>query len=198
MSWGINGDVTWTPAKRITARAGAFSNWIDDLIDIDLAGGTSSGGVVDYAYRNIGRARTVGVQLGLGYRISDRFRADVAYDHLFTRDDIADAPLVGRPAHTVTVALQATTVWSIDLSARFRVASDAFLSADARTPGYENLDLRIAHPLWRKAQAYAGVLNVTDVHQDPGRAGDMRPLIGRVFYLGLRAELPWEEEEERK
>jgi outer membrane receptor for ferrienterochelin and colicins len=195
-SWGLNADATFTPNKRITARISAFVNWIDDLIDIDLARGKPSRGVVDYAYRNIGGARTMGAQASFGYRTS-RFRADLAYDYLYTRDEVADAPLPGRPPHTLTAALQATTVWKIDVTARFRVASDAFLTVDARTPGYESLDLRVSRPLWPRAEIYGGILNLTDVHQDEGRAGDLRPVIGRVLYAGIRGELPWEEEESK-
>lgn len=191
-SWGVNGDVTWTPAAETSIRAGGFMNWVEDLIDVNVGGGTSSGSVVDYGYSNFGRARTFGAQLAANQRVG-RFRADVAYDYLWTRDDVNDRPLGGRPPHTVTASLQARLVAKVDATARWRASTDAFVSLDTRSPSYQTLDLRLGREVWPRSQAYAGVLNVTDAHQDPGRIGDLRPPLGRVFYVGLRAELPWEE-----
>jgi outer membrane receptor for ferrienterochelin and colicins len=193
-SWGVNGDVTWRPARAYTLRAGGFMNWVDDMIDLDLAGGVANGAVVDYRYVNFGRARTFGAQIMGSTRFGDRLRADVSYDYLWTRDDLNDRPLGGRPPHTVTASLRATLAWKLEANARWRLSTPAFVSAETRSPGYQTIDLRLARELWAKAQAYLGVLNVTDVHQLPGRVGDLRPPLGRVFYVGIRAELPWEEE----
>src|SRR5690606_36777747 len=75
-SCGVNGDVTLKPGEDLTLRAGAFANWIEDLIDIGGepvgagalppgAAGECSGssGVDVYRYANIGEARTSGVEL---------------------------------------------------------------------------------------------------------------------------------------
>ena len=192
-SWGINGDVTWRSTRETTLRAGAFMNWVDNLIEIDLASGTASGAVVDYRYQNVGKARTFGVDLAGTARVG-RFRADLAYDYLFTRDDVTDQPLGGRPAHTLTASISASLPWKLEAYARWRASSDAFVSTELRAPGYQTIDLRLMREVWPKSQAYVGVLNLTDVHQEPGRVADMRPPLGRAFYAGLRAELPWEEE----
>ncbi len=193
-SWGTNADVTLQPTRSWRLRAGAFMNWVDDLIDLDLAGGSGSGGVVDYRYKNFGKARTVGGQLDGSWELGPRLRAELAYDYLWTRDDLNDRPLGGRPPHTVTASLRATPFWKVEGYARFRVVTDAFVSAESRSPGYATLDLRIGREIWPKSQAYAGVLNLLDVRQDPGRVGDFRPPLGRVLYVGFRAEFPWEEE----
>ena len=47
--------------------------------------------------------------------------------------------------------------------------------------------------LWPHSQAYVGALNLLDVKQDPGRLGDTRPPLGRILYIGLRADFPWED-----
>lgn len=193
-SWGVNGDVTWRPARAYTLRAGGFMNWVDDLIDLDLEGGVANGAVVDYRYVNFGRARTFGAEVTGSARLGDRLRADVSYDYLWTRDDMNDRPLGGRPPHTLTAALRATLGWKLEADARWRVSTPAFVSAETRSPGYQTIDLRLARELWARSRAYLGVLNVTDVHQLPGRVGDLRPPLGRVYYVGIRAELPWEEE----
>src|SRR6185295_5256642 len=38
-SWGVNADATVTPSKTIMVRGSVFANWVDDLIDLDLAHG---------------------------------------------------------------------------------------------------------------------------------------------------------------
>ena len=193
-SWGVNGDASWLLADGATLRTGAFMNWVDNLIDVDLAGGSTSGTVVDYRYKNFGKARTFGVQLSGTVRLGERFRSELAYDYLWTRDDLNDRPLGGRPPHTLTASLHAMVFGKLELYARWRASTDAFVSTDLRAPGYQTIDVRIARALWPRSQAYLGVLNLTDVHQDPGRVGDLRPPMGRVFHAGIRAELPGDDE----
>lgn len=193
-SWGVNGDVTWRPTRAYDLRAGTFMNWVDDLIDVDLASGHANGAVVDYRYTNFGRARTFGAQLSGTARLGSRLRADVSYDYLWTRDDVHDRPLTGRPPHTLTAAVRANLPWKIEANARWRVSTSAFVSDETRSPAYQTVDLRIGREIWPRSQGYVGVINLTDVHQDPGRVGDLRPPLGRVFYVGVRAEFPWEEE----
>lgn len=193
-SWGTNADVTYQRSKDARVRAGVFMNWVEDLIDLDLAGGSAGSSSVDYRYKNFGRARTFGGQVDGFVHLGQRFRAELAYDYLWTRDDLNDRPLGGRPPHTLTASLRASPFWKLEGYARFRAVTSAFVSSETRSPGYSVIDLRLGRELWPKSQAYVGVLNLLDVHQEPGRVGDLRPPLGRVFYIGLRAELPWEEE----
>ncbi|MET0792903.1 MAG: TonB-dependent receptor [Polyangiaceae bacterium] len=186
-SWGINGDVAWNPVSALGIRAGAFLNLVDDLIDIDLAQGSRSGTVVSYKYKNFERVRTAGGNLATNVRVGDRLRADAAYDYLWTRDLLNNEPVSGRPAHTVTASVRLALPSKFELYARTRVVSDAYVSDNTRSPAYETVDVRLSRELWPRASAYAGVLNLFDVHQDPGRAGDLRPPLGRVLYVGLRS-----------
>jgi outer membrane receptor for ferrienterochelin and colicins len=193
-SWGANGDVTLYPTRQVILRGGAFMNWVRDLIDVDLAGGSASGAVVDYRYQNFGKARTIGAQISGSFRVGERFRAQLGYDYLFTRNDIADRPLGGRPPHTLTTSVHSELLWGIAVDMRWRTSTDVFVSETLRGPGYTTVDLRLAREVWPRSQAYAGVINVTDVHQAPGRVGDLRPPLGRMVYIGLRADWPGEEE----
>jgi len=192
-SWGVNGDVAFRPATFITLRAGGFANWVRDLIDVDLASGMSTGTVVTYTYANFQRVRTAGGNLGLTLLSEDRFRADLGYDYLWTRDELSGEPLSGRPPHTLTASFRWSLPWRLELSARARSVSDAFVDTTTRTPGYQTIDGRLAFRVWPSTQAYAGVLNLLDVHQEPGRVGDLRPPLGRVLYVGLSAGLPSEQ-----
>jgi len=195
-SWGVNGDVTWTPEDRFTFRVGAFANWIEDLIDVDeLTPIDSSGGVDTYAYRNIGRARTTGVDVSLTARATSWLRAELGYAYLWTRDDTAERPLEGRPPHTVQAALRAELPFALELVLRYRAVTDAFLDEGLRSPPFDTLDARLSRPLWPSSQVYVGVKNAFDVQKDAARLGDHRPIEGRTIYLGVVAELPWEENE---
>ena len=205
-SWGTNGDVTFTPSKALSLRVGGFGNVIDQLIDIDLANGTPMGQVTTYSYKNFANATTIGLEARATFRLNDRFRAEIGWDHLYTRtpeptpeDPHREVPLAGRPDNTVTCAITWSLPWKLELYGRWRAVSDAFLSDDPRTgvvtraPGFTTVDVRVARALWPKAQAFVGMLNALDVHLDPGRVGDLRPPLGRIIYAGLRAEAPWEE-----
>jgi outer membrane receptor for ferrienterochelin and colicins len=191
-SWGVNADATWLPTPAITARLGGFGNWVDHLIDVDLGTASSADGVTEYRYVNYGRARTFGAQTDLAYRLGDGLKSELSYAYLWTRDDRNDRPLTGRPAHTVTASLRATLLAKLDINVRWRVNSDAYLTETSRAPGYTTFDVRLARPLFGDAasgnalEAYAGVQNLLDAHQEAGRVGDTRPPLGRVFYAGVR------------
>jgi outer membrane receptor for ferrienterochelin and colicins len=190
-SWGASVDLAVPLGGAVTARGSAFGNEITDLIDVDVAHGTLlAGGVTSYRYRNLGRARTAGGQLALAARPAAGLRVELAYDYLYTRDLDGDRPLGGRPPHTLTASVVAPLPARVEAVARLRVASDSFVDVGQRSPGYSQLDLRFSRPLWPGSSGYVGALNLLDVHQDPGRPGDLRPLQGRTLYLGLTAELP--------
>lgn len=194
-SWGGSVDASYTITSDITTRAAVFGNAISDMIDIDVANGVPMpGGVVSYKYRNLGRARTAGGQLAIAMRANSVLRTELSYDYLYTRDLESDRPLGGRPPHIVTASLLAKLPLQIEGVARFRFASDAFVDTTTRSPGYSSIDARLSRPLWRRASGYVGALNLFDVRQEPGRVGDLRPIQGRTFYLGLTAEFPTEDD----
>jgi outer membrane receptor for ferrienterochelin and colicins len=188
----VNGDVTVTPARQLTVRAGAFVNWVQDLIDIDANPTPGSGGVDEYTYRNVGRARTFGAEIDAAWRVTSRLRVEAGYAYLWTRDDTHERPLEGRPPHTVTSSIQARLPLDFELTLRYRVVTDAFLDDALRAPGFQAVDARIARELWPRSQIYAGVLNALGAQKDPARLGDQRPIEGRTIYLGASAHFPWE------
>lgn len=193
-SWGVNGDVSFTPKRRLTLRLGGFVNWIEQLIDIDIDPTLSAGGIADYMYRNIGEARTAGFQADAAWRVSPSLRVEAGYAYLWTRDDTNQRPLEGRPPHTLYTSALVTLPWSLELYARWRGVTDAFIDETVRSPGFSQLDLRLARALWPRAQVYAGATNILDVQKDPSRLGDQRPITGRTIYIGLRSEYPWGDE----
>jgi len=192
-SWGLNADVTVSPDSRMTFRGSAYANWVDDLIDLDLANGTNEGGVASYSYANFGRARTAGGQVDAAFRPAPFLRAESSYAYTWTRDDVNERPLPGRPPHAVTTSLRIEPGWKMEIYVRARIVTDAFLDEAMRAPGYETFDARVARTLWPRSQVYVGALNLTDVRQEPGRVGDTRSPLGRILYVGLRADFPWED-----
>lgn len=191
-SWGANADATWNIDPRITARVGGFANWVQNLIDLDVANGVNRGNVSEYSYANFGRARTLGAQVDVGISPTERIRFDASYAYLHTRDVENDTPLSGRPPHTVTSSMRVILPAKFELYGRHRVVFPAPLADGGTSPGYQTVDLRLGRALWQDAQLYVGVLNLLDAHQEPGRVGDLRPTQGRVLYAGVTARFPWE------
>jgi outer membrane receptor for ferrienterochelin and colicins len=192
-SWGVNADATLTPSKTSMVRGSVFTNWVEDLIDLDLGHGVFDGGVATYSYTNFGRARTAGGQIDTRFKPTRWLTAESSYAYTWTRDDVNDQPLPGRPPHSVTSSLRLEPGWKLEMYVRARVVTSSFLDVDTRSPGYQTVDVRMGRTLWPHSQAYVGALNLLDVKQDPGRIGDTRPPLGRILYIGLRADFPWEE-----
>jgi outer membrane receptor for ferrienterochelin and colicins len=190
-SWGLQGDVGWKLHRFVELRANGFANWVDDLIDLELAE-TSSGltGVDDYTYVNVGAARTSGAGASIRARAHEYLRAEAGYAYLFTRDETIDRPLPGRPPHTFLVSAFTQTPIGLSLYARFRAVLDAYLEDTLRAPAFATLDVRVAQKTWPGGEAYAGVLDLLGAQKDPERAGDQRPAEGRTFYLGISSEFP--------
>jgi len=151
------------------------------------------GNVSEYTYTNFGRARTLGGQVDLMVAPNERFRFDSSYAYLHTRNEEGGGPLGGRPPHTVTNSIRVMLPAKLELYGRHRVVFPAALAEGGKTPGYQTVDLRLGRTLWPDSQAYIGVLNLLDAHQEPGRVGDLRPTQGRVLYAGLMARFPWED-----
>jgi len=193
-SWGINGDVSASPDRSTLIRLGGYMNWVTDLIDIDTASGVTTNNVSSYTYKNFGNARTAGATFDVGMKLGQIFYADAGYAYLWTRDIDNDRPLGTQPPHTVTTSFRATIPKGLELYFRYRVVTDAFVDETRRAPGFMTADIRVSKTLWPKTQAYFGVLNSFDIRQEPGRIGDFRPPLGRLMYVGLRGELPSEEE----
>lgn len=193
-SWGVNGDVTVRADPRMVFRGIAYANWVDDLIDLDLGNGQNQGGVTSYRYTNFGRARTAGAEVDATFKPAPFLRAESSYAYTWTRDDVNDQPLPARPPHAVTLSARVEPGWKLEFYVRSRIVTNSFLDADTRAPGYQTVDLRAGRTLWPKSQAYVGALNVLDVKQDPNRVGDTRSPLGRILYIGIKADFPWEDD----
>jgi len=192
-SWGVNADLSSRPNSWLFLRAGAFANWIDQLIATRLAPTQPDPFVLDYVYVNIASATTAGADVFVRARRHGLGSFEGSYAYLWTRDRTENTPLPNRPQHTVTLALEAPITSGITARARYRWVSSAFFEQALRSPGFALLDVRLAYALPRELEAYVGFLNGLDERREPGRLADTRPSLGRTFYIGVRGELTDEE-----
>lgn len=199
-SWGVNGDVRFRPQRGWLMRLGGFANWVENLIDTDLAEAQPGTGVQDFAYVNRGRARTAGAQIDSAWRHDNQLRTEVGYAYLWTRDDSTGRPLPNRPAHTVLsslfwqlpVAEPFDGVGGPELMLRWRGVSQAEISRELDAPPFMTLDARLSQRVLPELQLYVGALNLLGAQRDPRRVGDQRPIPGRILYLGLVTAYPTE------
>jgi len=192
-SWGIGANAEVTPSRGVRLRGSVFANWVEDLIDLQLApDAAGTAGVETYSYKNVGAARTMGVSIDAGVRANAWLRAEVGWAYVFTRDETLDRPLPGRPPHTVQASGVANLPYGIDAVVRARFVTEAFIDDTLRAPGFGTLDVRIAKTIYGKIRAYVGALNLLGAQKDPRRPGDARPVEGRTFYAGASADFPWE------
>ena len=76
------------PTKTMMFRGSVFHNWVDNLIDLDLANGTVNNAVTSYSYTNFGRARTAGGQVDARLKPAPWLTAESSYAYTWTRDDV--------------------------------------------------------------------------------------------------------------
>lgn len=189
-SWGVTAEVSVDGPQRLAVRLGAFANWIDGLIDVvPLASAVD--GVTTYRYRNVGRARTAGGQLDVTWPLRSFARVELGYAFLHTRA-ATGAPLPSRPPHTLRASVRWLLPREIEVVVRLRVVASAWVDVDQHSPPFSILDGRIEKRVDGTWTVHGGVLDALDVRPAPGRAGDQRPVDGRVFYLGVTADLPGE------
>jgi outer membrane receptor for ferrienterochelin and colicins len=194
-SWGVSGDVTVRPSQLWRVRAGAFGNWVKNLISFEPAPVQTDPNVTDYYYVNVASARTFGGDASLRVDpIAGILRADAAYAYLFTRDDTTGEALPNRPPHTVTLSASARLSRKFEANARFRYVATTFVTSGLETPGYGLLDARVGYSPLPAVQFYVGGLNLLDVERDPELVGDARPTLGATLYAGVRGDLAFDDE----
>jgi outer membrane receptor for ferrienterochelin and colicins len=195
-SWGVTGDVTARGA-RWRLRAGGFYNTVKDLITIDFAPEQPIAGVIDYVYRNVERAHTLGGDLGARFKVASIVSLEAGYAYLWTRDLDTGEALPHRPAHSFTGgALLEHGKLSANL--RYKLVSSAYAGriddVARESPGFGLLDTRVAYRFMRPVEVFAGVLNLTNARRHGVDVTDTRPLVGRQFFFGLSGELDAEPE----
>jgi outer membrane receptor for ferrienterochelin and colicins len=183
-SWGVNADAVWSLTADLRVQVSAFHNWVNDLIDTAFVG-QGTAGIDDFSYVNVGRARTFGSDVGLTWLLGRRFRSQVAYSYLFTKNEDQGTPLASRPHHTWLSTFTYEPVKGAALTFRQRTVSRAWVSAGVFSPAFNTSDVLFSRRFNPYLEAHAGVLNLLDIKQEPLQLGDQRSVTGRMFVVGL-------------
>ena len=190
-TWGLNVGAEFKPIEVLDLRVNFFHNRLRNLIQTVFDPTQSSGSVAIYAYDNVGRATTRGIEFGLSAQLGDRLAVNGGYTYLRARDQDALRDLPGRPRH----ALRVRTKWTTPGQGRIEVKwhRDSAVWADAegtlRSPAGEEWDLNAEQPLWGSFALRLGIENLLDNRRDLDHPGDLRSLRGRAVRGGLRVQL---------
>jgi len=143
-------------------------------------------------YENVSKARATGVEVELGARVSERFRAQAAYSYVkATNRAVGDAnfgkDLARRPRHAVTVSADwKTPLAGLELGGDIRMVSGSFDDAGnfTRLDGYATGTVRANVPVNDRFELFGRIENVTD-EQYQTAAG--YATAGRSAFAGVRA-----------
>jgi outer membrane receptor for ferrienterochelin and colicins len=179
-STNLSAGAEWAKGP-VYLRAQSFYNDFRDFIETRLV--SDSSGVSIYTYGNISRGFTRGVELEGGL-VRGGFRAEGGYGFLQARDTGADAPLLGRAAHSGRLTLENP------LALGFRGALTGIFTG--RTPvsrgqagtverdGFLRFDLRLSRPVPGGMALTVGAKNLFDA-----RPASWPGFAGRHLYLGM-------------
>jgi hypothetical protein len=78
---------------------------------------------------------------------------------------------------------------------RARTVSSSWVADSVTSPAYLKADVSLTKRFAPYLELYARVLNLLDEKEDPTALGDQRPVIGRLFAIGLTAHYEASEDE---
>lgn len=173
----------WDAAPRLVLETSVFRNDIKDLIQYDFT---------TQANRNVGRARTQGVELVVRGALGPRLFTRASYTYLDATDRDRDRALLRRPHQraSMTVGGSLASGASAELTALFvgrRADVDAQTFARVTDPSYVRLDLAATSPRFLLGlSAFARVTNLLgrDIVEVAGF-----PSPGRRFLVGLGLDM---------
>ncbi|MCE2449672.1 MAG: TonB-dependent receptor [Candidatus Latescibacteria bacterium] len=182
-TWGLNVGAEFAPMEALDLRVNYFHNRLRNLIQ------TVS--VAIYAYDNVGRATTRGIEFGLSAQLGDRLAVNGGYTYLRARDQDSQRDLPGRPRHALRVRAKWTTPGQGRIEVKWHRDSAVWADAEGtlRSPAGEEWDLNAEQPLWGSFALRLGIENLLDNRRDLDHPGDLRSLRGRAVRGGLRVQL---------
>lgn len=184
-SWSASGGVEWTPASAVVASAELYSNEIDDLIELALAGHTPAGFSI-YSPRNLSSVAVQGFEVALRTITgAGAFSAGYAYLDAHSRD--SGTQLSRRSRHSG----QLRGMWTVDspvgarLDAGVRIVGEAPIAGigGISTEVQERLasvDAQLAVELWAGLALSLGADNLLDA-----RPEGWQSLLERRFRAGV-------------
>ncbi|MEP7133169.1 MAG: TonB-dependent receptor, partial [Acidobacteriota bacterium] len=164
---------------RGSAEVSLFWNEFRDLIVYDFA---------SFQDRNVGRARTRGIEGALRQQVAPAVAVDLGYTYLDARDLTAADTLIRRPRHRGSVSLVLTPLAGLSIAPRAtfvgrRRDQSATTGSSLENPSYVRYDLFVRYA-WGRLSPFARIENATDRRYDEV-AG--YPAARRRFAAGLEA-----------
>ena len=187
-SWGLNLGFEYRLAAKLGVRVNFFHNRLRDLIQTVFDPEQSTGALAIYAYDNIGRATTRGVEVGITNWHMGRLVLNAGYTYLQAREQNAQHDLPGRPRHALRLRAMLAAVQNGRLELRLRRDSPVWADFDARfrSPTGNEIDINYEQPLLRFLVFKCGVENVSNDRRSLEQPGDLRSLRGRAIRSELR------------
>jgi outer membrane receptor for ferrienterochelin and colicin len=178
-SWNLTGEVG-VRRRALQLYLRGFGNRLRNFIEPEMTG--QDGQITDFTYVNVGRARTVGGEVG-GNVTRGIATLSGSYAYLDARDEVSDQPLLGRAKHTVRGALtltqhRLTFTGEVVRTSALPISSDQQSGATIFEGAAPRVNLRagydVAHPL----RLNVGVDNLANVVPENAVAG-----FGRRWYV---------------
>ncbi|HEY4219895.1 MAG TPA: TonB-dependent receptor [Myxococcota bacterium] len=162
---GFRGELLYEPVDEVSLSAEGYLNLVHDLIDTGASPiGTDDNGTPEFAYRNVGRAYTAGINLKVGVGPYFGFKIAGGYQYLLNAVDASACPdtnpffcspaegavsLPLRAAH----ALDATVRYRFDLTgtvlfARVDALSERPIDATTTAPAYAMISIGARQPIY--------------------------------------------------
>lgn len=184
-SWQFSTGATWALTPALVADAEVYRNDVRDLIELTVVGTDSTTGFTQYSPRNVSRARTQGVELGLRWT-TGAWLASAGYNYLDATDLATGQQLDRRAAHSARASVGRQIDWLQGLRADLTLVYTG--SAPAVQPdgsqgvqaSYLATNVQLRLDLIRDVGCSVGVDNLFDV-----QPAGWRGVYGRRYYLGL-------------
>lgn len=188
-SFQLGGQFLWR--DQLTLDVNAFYNDLTDLIQTDMANPDIVNGIAVYTYKNVGRARTSGIETGVRWQPSAQWLVQGSYTYTDTRDLDTRQELTRRPRNMALLGLNWNPVEATQVSLRARYQSSELIDSatGARSPAWSTLDLTLNQQVARGVVAFAGINNLFNRQRNFDDPADFGPVAGRYFQIGLRFAL---------
>ncbi len=181
-AWHFGLEGRWQVLPQWQIEGAIYDAEVEDLIErVPVGGGVEQ-------MRNIASARHLGTEWSTQVRPCTSLTIDAAYAYLNARRTDNNIPLASRPAHKIAVAVEATPLEWLSLSAAFRwIGQQRYQDPDTRLWGhmgtYGELDARIDIRPAPGASIWLRATNLLDANH-PSEYGFPDP--GRAIVAGIR------------
>jgi outer membrane receptor for ferrienterochelin and colicin len=177
-----------------------FNSNVTNLIQTANApavAGDPAGVTTRSIYSNVGKAKLIGSELALAWRVNPNWSVTGGWDYLDAKDDLTGARLVQRARNTYRLGSRyERDGWRLDVQGRYLEDYYASNSVVAPTPApaptntsFGTLDVKLAYQINKTWSAAFGIDNLTDSRQPANYSatGSVQDPPGRFYYLQAKA-----------